>query len=229
MKKYLPIFFIIALMLTSYFSGVYKSLDYETLRYHHVELTEYVNNSPALTPFLYMGLYAFVTALSIPASLILSLLSGFLFRQPWALLYVLVGATTGASLLFIAARGLLREVMKKRAGPVLKKIESGFNKDTVSYLLFLRLMPLVPFWFVNLAPAFFNVRLSTYIWTTVVGIAPSVFVFTQAGRGLGVIFESDAGFSVETIFNIHIKIALICLGLLALFPIIVRKWQRRGK
>lgn len=227
LKKYGPILIIVTLMAVGYFSGFFQSLDYETLRYHHVELTEYVNDSPIMTPFMFIGVYAFATALSIPGGLILSLLGGFLFKQPWAMLYVLVGATLGATLLFLAARTAVGGLLKKKAGPRLAKMEEGFNKNPASYLLFLRFVPLFPFWLVNLAPAFFNVRLSTFIWTTLVGIAPGAFVFTQAGRGLGVIFETNASFSLGTIFNLQMRIALICLGIFALIPIVIRKWKEK--
>jgi len=73
-------------------------------------------------------------------------------------------------------------------------MDHGFQNNAASYLLFLRFVPLFPFWLVNLAPAFFKVQLSTYIWTTFVGIIPGSFVYTQAGSGLGVIFDEGAAF-----------------------------------
>lgn len=227
MKKFIPILIIITLMLVGYFTGFYRSLDFDTLKYHHNELIEYVNNNPIMTPFMFMGAYAASTALSIPGGLLLSLLGGFLFRQPLCTIYVVIGATTGATLLFLAARTALGDFLKKRAGPFLKKMEKGFNENAVSYMLFLRFVPLFPFWLVNLAPAFFRVRLRTYIWTTLVGITPGAFVFTQAGRGLGAIFETSEDFSLASVLNIETKIALIALGIFALIPIFVKKWRKK--
>lgn len=227
MKKFIPILIIVALMLVGYFTGFYKSLDFDTLKYHHNELIEYVNNNPIMTPFMFMGTYAASTALSIPGGLLLSLLGGFLFRQPWSTIYVVIGATTGASLLFLAAKTALGGFLRKRAGPFLKKMEAGFNENAVSYMLFLRFVPLFPFWLVNLAPAFFRVRLRTYIWTTLVGITPGAFVFTQAGRGLGAIFETSEAFSLASVLNNETKIALIALGIFALIPIFIKKWRKK--
>lgn len=227
LKKFIPIFIIIVLMLVGYFTGFYKALNFETLKYHHNELTEYVNNNPILTPFMFIGTYIVVTALSIPGALLLSLLGGFLFTQPWCTLYVMIGATIGATLLFLAARTALGDFLKRKAGPRLAKMEEGFNRNAASYLLFLRFVPLFPFWLVNLAPAFFNVRLRTYIWTTLIGIAPGAFVITQAGRGLGAIFETSDEFSVRALLNPQIQIALICLGVFSLVPIIIRKIKDR--
>ncbi len=226
-KRFIPILIIIALMLLGYFSGAYRALQFETLRYHHAELTEHVNDHPIQTPFLFIAVYIAATALSIPGGLLLSLIGGFLFRQPWCTVYVVLGATIGATLLFLAARTALGNFLKEKAGPRLAKMEAGFNKNAVSYMLFLRFVPLFPFWLVNLAPAFFNVRLRTYLWTTLVGIIPGAFVFTQAGRGLNAVFESSEPFSINTILNPDVKIALICLGLFSLIPIVIKKWREK--
>ncbi len=226
-KKFIPLIIIVALMAVGYFTGIYRALDFETLRYHHQELTEYVNNNPILTPFMFMGVYLVATALSIPGGLFLSLIGGFLFPQPWCTIYVVIGATLGATCLFLAARTAVGGFLKEKAGPWLAKMEAGFNKNAASYMLFLRFIPVFPFWLVNLAPAFFNVRLRTYIWTTFVGVIPGSFVFTQAGRGLNSIFESSEDFSLSLIFNTNVKIALICLAIFALVPIIIKKWREK--
>lgn len=227
MKKWIPLIIIIAAMVLLYFTGFWRSLNYETIRYHHVELTEYVNNNPVMTPFMYIGAYIVTTALSIPGGLLLSLLGGFLFKQPWAFLYVLVGATIGATLLFLAAKTSIGEYLKQKAGPRLSKMEKGFNRNAASYMLFLRFVPLFPFWLVNLAPAFFNVRLRTFIWTTLIGIAPGAFVSTQAGRGLGMIFETSDQLTIGAIFNTQMIIALVALGIVSLIPIAIKKWRAK--
>ncbi|NGX26961.1 MAG: hypothetical protein K940chlam6_00888 [Chlamydiae bacterium] len=228
-KRFIPILIIAILMLIGYFSGVYRALDFETLKYHHNELTEFVNSNPIMTPLLFMGIYVVVAALSIPAALLLSLLSGFLFPQPLCTLYVVIGATIGATLIFLAARTAFGGSLKEKARPFLRKMKKGFNKNAVSYLLFLRFVPFFPFWIVNLAPAFFNVRIWTFFWTTFVGIIPGTFVSTQAGRGLNAIFESSEEFSIASIFNTEMKIALIGLGIFSLIPIIIKKWREKKK
>ena len=93
---------------------------------------------------------------------------------------------------------------------------------------FLRLVPLFPFWLVNLAPAFLGVSLKTFVWTTFIGIIPGTFVFAQAGAGLGAILDSDQGFSIQGVFNWQVKIALIALGIFALIPIIVKKFKKNA-
>jgi uncharacterized membrane protein YdjX (TVP38/TMEM64 family) len=99
----------------------------------------------------------------------------------------------------------------------------------VSYLLFLRLVPLFPFWLVNLAPAFLGIPLRTFVWTTFIGIIPGAFVFAQAGAGLGAILDSNQGLSINGIFNWQVKIALIALGIFALIPILVKKIRKNAR
>lgn len=229
LKQFWPIGLIVILMLVGYFSGFYRAFTFDTLRYQHLEMSEYVNEHPVLTPIMFIGTYLVATALSIPGGLFLSLIGGYLFAQPWCTLYVIVGATTGATLLFLAARTALGEGLKRKTGGNLAKMKEGFKKNAVSYMLFLRFVPLFPFWLVNLAPAFFKVSLRTYIWTTLVGILPGAFVFTQAGRGFNEIFETAQDFSLDSILNIQVKIALICLGIFALIPIIIKKWREKKK
>ena len=106
-------------------------------------------------------------------------------------------------------------------------MEGGFQKNSASYLLFLRFVPLFPFWAVNLVPAFFGVKLRTFIWTTVVGIAPGSYIFTLFGQGLDTIFSSDAPVSLGLILNTQNKIALSLLGVLSLIPILLKRWKEK--
>ncbi len=222
-KRYLPVFIIVTLMLVGYFSGVYEYFSFETLQSKHQELKTFVAEHPLLTPIIFMAIYAVSTSLSFPGGAVLSLVGGFLFDVPLSTIYVLVGATIGACVIFLAARSALVDMLRRKAGPFLKKMESGFKKNAWSYLLFLRFVPLFPFWLVNIAPAFFNVSLITFAWTTFVGIIPGSYVYTQTGAGLSAIFDSGQEFSLETIFNVKLRIALVALGVFSLLPIVIKK------
>lgn len=229
LKRYWPILLILILTAIVYFTGLYKVISFEALKHHYRELQDFADSNPIGTPLAFMAIYIVSTALSLPGGLFLSFLGGFLFPQPFCTLYVVIGATIGAVCLFLAARTALGKSLKKKAGPWLSKLEAGFRENEASYMLFLRLVPFVPFWLVNLAPAFFNTRLRTYIWTTLIGIAPGAFVNTQIGRGLGAIFESEVGLTFNVIFNTEVKIALTCLGFFALIPIAIKKWRARKR
>jgi uncharacterized membrane protein YdjX (TVP38/TMEM64 family) len=212
----------------AYFLGLEKYVTFETLKDHHSTLKFFVSEHPLITPLLYICLYIAMSALSIPGGALLSVTGGFLFGQPWSTVYVVLGATVGSSIIFLAAKTALGELLFKKAGPLLTKMQKGFERHAVSYLFFLRLVPLFPFWAVNLAPAFFGVRFRTYFWTTFLGIIPGTFVFTQAGTGLSSILEKGEAFSIETVFNWQIRIALIALALFSLLPIIIKKLKYKN-
>ncbi len=214
-------------MAIAYASGLLDTLTFENIKTHREIIVDYIALHPILTPLLFMLLYIVVIALSLPGGAILTIVGGFFFEIPLSTLYVVVAATIGATIIFLAARTALGDFLRKRAGPFLGKMEKGFQNNAASYLLFLRLLPLFPFWLVNLAPAFFNVRLSTYIWTTFVGIIPGSYVFTQAGSGLGAIFEQGEAFSIDSIFNTQVKIALVVIALFAFIPIFVKRFVKR--
>jgi len=223
MRKYFPLLLILLLTAIVYFLKLHDFLTFEKLKEHRQQLKDIVAAHPLLSPFVFIAVYTTATALSIPGGLVLSVFGGFLFPQPWSTLYVVIAATLGACMLFLAAKTAFGDLLKRKAGPRLKRMQKGFEEDAANYLLFLRLVPIFPFWLVNLAPAFFGVPLSTFAWTTFFGIIPGSFVYTQAGVGLGAIFDSTKQLSQETVFNTQIKIALIGLAIFALLPVIVKK------
>jgi uncharacterized membrane protein YdjX (TVP38/TMEM64 family) len=227
LKRYLPLLIILIGMAAIYFTGLYRYLSFNALRSYHDTLKLFVQAHPIAVPLLYILAYILLTALSVPGAIFLTLLGGYLFPQPFSTIYVVFGATCGATLIFLAARTALGDSLRQKAGPFLKKMEKGFNDNAASYMLFLRFVPLFPFWIVNLAPAFFGVPLRTFVWTTLVGITPGSFVFTLAGGGLEKIFETNQAFSLSTIFNTELKVALTLLGILALVPILVKKLKKK--
>ena len=227
MKKWIPALVVIILMITFYLFELHKHLSFDVLKQEHTRLESVVKNHPFLAPALFIIFYIIVVALSIPGATILTLLGGFLFGLI-AILYVVTGATIGACCIFLATKTALKDLLKKKAGPFLEKTKSGFNKNRVSYLLFLRFIPIFPFWAVNLAPAFFNISLKTFLWTTIVGILPGSFVYVQAGTGLDHIFDTGKNFSFNSIFNLQIKFGVIALALFCLIPNFVKKILKKN-
>ena len=167
---------------------------------------------------------------SVPGTAVLTIAGGLLFGQWFGTLYAIVGATFGAIGLFLIARMALRDIMKNRAGSAMKKMEDGFKENALSYLLVLRLIPLFPFFLVNIVPALLGINLRTYVAGTFFGIIPGSFVYATVGAGLGSVFERNEKFSMQGILTPEIMTALIGLALLALLPVAYKKfWQRLGK
>lgn len=163
--------------------------------------------------------YVGTTALSLPGALVLSLTMGFIFGRWVGTVLVVFAATIGATLLFLAARYLFADAAHRRLGRLGERISAGFTENAFNYLLFLRLVPLFPFFLVNLAPAFTNIRLGTFVAATFIGVIPATFVYVNLGETLGRIDSLSGLISTETIG------AFVLLGLLALVPVFVRKWR----
>lgn len=226
-KKWLPIAVIIVAMMVVYFLEFDRFFSFEMLKQKREIILNYTQSHPILSPVLFMLIYALVVALSLPAGAIFSIIGGFLFPVPFGMIYVLFGATAGAVGIFLAAKTAFGGLLKKRASRFLQKMEKGFQQNAWSYLLFLRLAFIFPFWLVNLSPAFFAIPLWTFTWTTFVGIIPGSFVYTQAGSGLGEIFDAGQSFTFDTVFNTKMKIAIVCIALISLVPIIVKKYRKK--
>ena len=136
---------------------------------------------------------------------------------------MVVGATIGATAVFMAARYLLADLLRAKAGPWLAKMEAGFKEDATSYLLVLRLVPGFPFFVVNLVPAFLGVPLGKFVISTFFGIIPGTFVFASIGAGLGSIFDSMQEFSLRGALTPQVITALVGLAVLSLIPVACKR------
>ncbi len=197
--------------------GRFLSLDaLKANRDHLLAFTE--ANYPAAVG-LFILAYIAVTGLSLPGAVILTLAGGFLFGSVVGTLFVNLGATTGATLAFLAARYLLRDWVEQKFGKWLGPVQQGFANNAFSYLMTLRLIPLFPFFVVNLVSGLTRMNVGTYIVATALGIIPGSFVYAYAGRQLGTIN------SLKEIASPNVIMAFVLLGLLALVPIIYKKFS----
>jgi uncharacterized membrane protein YdjX (TVP38/TMEM64 family) len=172
---------------------------------------------------VYIASYGVLVALSVPGGVVLTIAGGFLFGTWLGTLCAIIGATSGATAIFLAARAGLGG-LAQRAGPLVAKLEAGFRADAFNYLLVLRLVPIFPFWLVNLVPAVVGVKLRTYVMATLLGIIPGTFVFASLGNGLGDIVE-EPGLGV--LLRLDVFGPIVGLALLALIPVAYKRW--RGK
>ncbi len=152
---------------------------------------------------------------------------GYLFGLWLGAAASVIGATLGAIAVFLAARTALADFLRAKTGGALKRMEDGFRRDAFSYLLVLRLVPIFPFWLVNLVPAFCGVPLRTYALATLIGIVPGSFVFASVGSGLGALLDRGETPDLKIVFQWNILLPILGLALLALLPVIVKKLQAR--
>ncbi|MDN3504787.1 MAG: VTT domain-containing protein [Rhabdochlamydiaceae bacterium] len=227
MKKFIPLIIIIALALLVYITKAHTYLSFENLRHHQATLRMWVNDYFWLMILAFFTIYTLIISFSIPIAAYVSIFGGFLFPQPFSTILVVCSATIGATIIFSACKTALGSTLFTKAAPFMKKMEKGFESGSIGYLLFLRFTPIFPFWLVNIAAAFFKVSLTTFIWTTFIGITPGSFVFTQAGRGLESILTSNKPLSLSTILTTDLKIALFALGLFSLIPVVIKFFVKK--
>ena len=203
----------------------YVSLD--ALKTHRETLQSWVQNYGAMTAAIFIFVYALAVAFLVPGAIFITIAGGFMFGPYLGTVCVVIGATVGAVGAFLAAKYALGDVLRAKAGPAIKGMELGFRENEMSYLLILRLVPLFPFWLVNLVPALLGVSLRSYTIATFLGIIPGVFVYALVGDGAGAVLDAGGDFNLGIIFEQRFLAPIIGLALLACIPIIYKKIKGR--
>jgi uncharacterized membrane protein YdjX (TVP38/TMEM64 family) len=210
---------VLALLLVLRATGLADHLSLATLATHREALGTFVAANLPLAALAYVGIYALAVAFSFPGAVFLTLAGGFLFGAAGGTALTVVGATIGATLVFLFARRLFGADALDRLGPKARALGEGIRRNATSYLLVLRLVPLFPFFLVNLVPAFVGVRLLPYVVTTALGILPGTAVFSLAGAGLGDVLEMGGAFDPRAVLTPQILAALVGLAVLSLAAI----------
>jgi uncharacterized membrane protein YdjX (TVP38/TMEM64 family) len=213
----------VAAVLALRFTPLGEWLSFETLARHREELVAFVARNALVAAAVYALAYTAAVALSVPGAVVLTLTGGFLFGAVAGTLLTVAAATAGATLVFLFARRIFGDNALDRFGEGARRLAEGIRRDAASYLLVLRLVPLFPFFLVNLVPAFVGVRLRTYVLTTFFGIMPATAVFSLAGAGLGEVLAAGRSPDLRAILTPQILAALGGLAALSLLAIPLRK------
>jgi uncharacterized membrane protein YdjX (TVP38/TMEM64 family) len=237
-RRFAPLIVIGALIGLAYGLGLHRDISFETLARNRTAIDQFIANHGVAAVAGYVALYIAVIGLSLPGGAIMTVTGGFLFGPVIGTIAALVGALAGATVIFLIARSACGEWLTRRAGPFAAKLAEGFQADAFSYLLFLRLVPF-PFWLINLAPALFGVRLSTFVTATAIGILPATLTFAVFGAGLDSVITAQEGqynaclaagradcridFDLSHVLTPTLLIALGAFALLALVPAFARR------
>ena len=232
--KLIPLAVIVVVAIVGFFT-LRDFLTFETLRDNSERLTSWRDSNYALAAASYVLVYAVVVAFSLPGGAIMTLAGGFIFGIVVGAPLTVIAATLGATAIFLAAKTGLGDVLyarlqKKADDPgMLNKIEDGLRKNEVSYLLLMRLVPAIPFFLANIAPAFLGVRLRNFVLTTFFGIIPGTVVYSSVGAGLGEVFARGETPNLGIIFEWHILGPILGLCALAAMPIVINYFRDRNK
>lgn len=218
----------IALLVGGRLLGLDRYLSIEALAEHRATLLGFVADNLLAAALAYVVVYAAIVALSVPGAAVLSVSGGFLFG-PWVGAGLSVtGATIGATLIFLLARRVFGADALDRLGPRAQKVAAALRRDAIPYMLVLRLTPLLPFFLVNLVPAFVGVPLGVYVATTFIGILPGSLVYNLAGAGLGTILDEGGTLSLASIMTPELIGALVVVAVLSLVAIPLKARFARG-
>ena len=200
-------------------------ISYQGLAENEAALKRAVADNRLVTILAYMAVYITAVAFSLLGALWLSLAGGLMFGTWQGGLIIIVAATIGASGLFMAARYIVGDALRARAGTSLQKFEAAFHRDAWSYMLILRLLPIFPFFIVNLGAALVGVRFPVFLLTTFFGIMPGTFVFASIGNGISVLLQAGQQPDLGVMSDPQILGPLLALALLSLAPIIWRRFK----
>ena len=196
--------------------GHYLSLP--QLQARQAELAALVDRHFVSAALLFVAVYVVSTALSLPGASLLTLAGSAVFGVVWGLLLVSFASSIGATLAFLSARFLLRDWVERRFGDKLASLQAGMKKEGALYLLSLRLIPIFPFFLVNLLMGLTPIRVSTYYWVSQLGMLPGTFVYVLAGSELA---------NLTSTGNILSPGLMVALTLLGLMPMLLKGLQRR--
>jgi uncharacterized membrane protein YdjX (TVP38/TMEM64 family) len=234
-RRWLPLALLLVVAMGGVALGAAHLFDFDALALNYARLAAWVEANPLVSVATAVLVYTLATALSVPAGWVMTVTVGLLFGWQLGSIIALFSATVGASLLFLAARSALSPMFARFAAPWADRLAEGFRNDAASYLLFLRLAPIIPFSVVNIVPALFAVPLVTFVWTTLVGIIPGTAAYVTAGSGLRelVVERAEAcaagrppcgtAIGPSDFLNPQILVALLLLAIVALVPVL---WRR---
>lgn len=190
----------------------YATLDY--IKEQQNFLAQYYLQNQAIVTFAFALIYVLVTALSLPFATVLTLISGALFGLIEGLIIASFASTIGATIAFLISRFIARDYVQKNYGKHLTKINSGFKEEGNFYLFALRLVPIFPFFIINLTTALMPIKTWSFYWVSQLGMLPGTAIYVYAGTQLA---------QINSLSDITSPSLLLAFGLLGIFPIATKK------
>lgn len=231
LRRFLPLLILAAAVAAVFASGVADQLNLETLRANEAWFRKLIAENLPAAILGFVTLYAISTAISLPGATVLTLAGGYLFGTWLGGAATVIGATIGAILVFYAVRTSLGHALRERAeasGGRLKAVIDGVQAGAFGYVLTLRLIPLAPFWLVNVAAALAHAPLGAYALATLIGIIPATFIYSGIGAGIGDLLARGETPDLGVIFEPKILLPLVALGLLTLATTIYQRRRARS-
>jgi uncharacterized membrane protein YdjX (TVP38/TMEM64 family) len=222
MRRFLPLIVLIILAVAGFF--LLRGFGWDGLARHQGQLASWVSAHPIASAALYLAAYIATVALSLPQAALVTVAGGLLFGAVLGCALTVTGATIGASILLIVVRSAFAQTLDRQRHRIPQQVQTRLARDGFSYLLAIRLVPLFPFWIVNLAAAVVGIRLRVFVPATLLGVIPVSFVLSSIGAGVGTILAAGQKPDLSSvIFSPHILLPLLALAVLSLLPALFRR------
>ena len=221
MRRFLPLVILLVLAIAG-FEAV-RSVGWEGLGRHQADLQAWVTVHPFESAAVYLLTYTAAVAVSLPNAGLLTIAGGLLFGKFVGCALTVSGATLGATILLLIVRSAFGQTLDRQRERIPESVRRRLATDGFSYLLALRLVPLFPFWLVNLAAAVVGMRLAVYVPATLIGIAPTSFILSAIGAGVGSILAAGQTPDLSVLFSARILLPLAGLAVLSLLPAVFRR------
>ena len=227
-RRFGPALLIVAAVIAAFASGLTRRLSLHELRDQREVLLGLVHLHPVISVAAYVGVYAVVIALCLPAAMVMTLTGGFLFGPLIGGAAASIGVTLGGGIIFLVCRTAAGDVLRRRAGPQVAQIEDEVRRDAFFYTVSLRLFPIMPYWLATLALGFIELPLWTYLVGSFVGILPISFVYAGLGSSLSGAFARGQHVDFHLVAQPQVFLPLFGLAVLSVIPVVVRRYRRRA-
>lgn len=222
-RRFGPAALILAAVIAAFASGLTRDLSLHELAHRREVLETAVRAHPWLTLAIYVGVYTAAVALSLPVALAMTLTGGLLFGAWLGGAAAAFSCTVGATVIFMICRTAAGDFIRERAGVTAARIEHGLRRDAFSYIVALRLLPIAPFWLINLALGLIDIPLGVYVAASFLGILPVSLIFASLGSGLDSVLRRGGRIGPHVILEPHFILPLASLAILSLTPILLRR------
>ena len=219
-SRFILLLVLISCIAAFFYFDLQQFLTLDTLKNKQAEIINYKTAHPAFSILLYGLIYIAVTGLSLPGAAVLTLAGGAVFGLLWGTVIVSFASSIGATLAFLAARFLFRDSVENRFGDRLATINQGMEKDGAFYLFTLRLIPVFPFFIINLVMGLTAIKTRTFYWVSQLGMLAGTLVYVNAGTQLG---------KIDSLSDILSPTLLVSFALLGLFPLLAKALVNRIK
>ena len=228
LKKYGLLLIIAVGFFCFFYFNLHHYLSLEELKEKRAILESWTEHHYILISLAFIAIYITTVALTIPGATILTLTGGFLFGITMGTIFVVIAATLGASIIFYAAKTAFREMFYAKSGKLMHKMEAGFKSNAFNYMLFLRLLPIFPFFLINIIAGLLGVKFRAFFFGTLIGIVPGTLIYISVGNSLNAVFDKDQTPDLGIIFQPQVIIPIIALALISLLPILYKKYKNRS-